>query len=64
MTDVPQIVIVRYKRNSTKQDEPKAPKRQPKTIWDTFEEDNEDLASQLVAKYDGTMETQEVGILI
>ncbi|RZC80944.1 hypothetical protein C5167_043526 [Papaver somniferum] len=60
MTDVPQIVIVRYKRNSTKQDEPKAPKRQPKTIWDTFEEDNEDLASQLVAKYDGAMETQEI----
>ncbi|XP_026405421.1 uncharacterized protein LOC113300411 isoform X2 [Papaver somniferum] len=60
MTDVPQIIIVRYKRNSTKQDEPKVAKRQPKTIWDTFEEDNEDLASQLVAKYDGTMETQEI----
>ncbi|MCL7031837.1 hypothetical protein MKW94_029295 [Papaver nudicaule] len=60
MIDVPQIIIVRYKRNSTKQDEPKAAKRQPKTIWDTFEEDNEDLASQLVAKYDGTMETPEI----
>ncbi|MCL7029995.1 hypothetical protein MKW94_017319 [Papaver nudicaule] len=60
MTDAPQIIIVRYKRNSTKQDEPKAAKRQPKTIWDTFEEDDEDLASQLVAKYDGSMETQEI----
>ncbi|KAI3882643.1 hypothetical protein MKX03_000083 [Papaver bracteatum] len=60
MKDVPQIIIVRYKRNSTKQDEPKVATRQPKTIWDTFEEDNEDLASQLVAKYDGTMETREI----
>ncbi|KAI3987681.1 hypothetical protein MKX01_028415 [Papaver californicum] len=60
MTDVPQIIIVRYKRNSTKQDEPEAAKRQPKTIWDTFEEDNEDLASQLVARFDGTTETQEI----
>ncbi|MCL7025101.1 hypothetical protein MKW94_015262, partial [Papaver nudicaule] len=57
VTDVPQIVIVRYKRSSAQREEPK---RQHKTIWDIFKEDDEDLASQLVAKYDGTMETQEI----
>ncbi|OVA12210.1 DnaJ domain [Macleaya cordata] len=59
LTDVPQIFIVRYKRNFTKDEETKA-KRKPKTIWDTFQEDDENFASQLVAKYNGSGDIPQI----
>ncbi|PIA62806.1 hypothetical protein AQUCO_00200672v1 [Aquilegia coerulea] len=58
LSDVPEMVIVRYKRNFT-QEERKVEKK-PKSIWDAFEEDNDDLASQLVAKYNGSGDIPQI----
>ncbi|KAK9116667.1 hypothetical protein Sjap_015614 [Stephania japonica] len=58
LTDVPQLFIVRYKRNFT-EDETNA-KRKHKTMWDTYREDNEHLASQLVARYNGSDSVPEI----
>ncbi|KAK9107493.1 hypothetical protein Syun_023504 [Stephania yunnanensis] len=52
LTDVPLLFIVRYKRNFTK-DETNV-KRKLQTMWDMYKEDNENLASQLVARYNGS----------
>ncbi|XP_077213966.1 DNAJ heat shock N-terminal domain-containing protein isoform X2 [Tasmannia lanceolata] len=57
-TDLPQLFIVRYQRNSTK-DESKVEKKR-KTIWDSFEEVDTNLASQLVARYNGSMDISEI----
>lgn len=55
--DVPRLFIVRYKRNSTKADA--KVEKITKTIWDSFQEDV-DLASQLVARYNGSQDIPEV----
>lgn len=60
--DVPQIVIVRYKRDTTR-GKPKV-ERKPKTIWDSYQEDDENLASQLVAKYNGSTDISEVFVFL
>lgn len=59
MADVPQLFIVRYKRNATL-DNLKVEKR-PKGLWNPFQEDV-DPASQLVARYNGSDEIPEVQI--
>lgn len=58
MTDVPQLFIVRYKRNVTEESEKTEGK--PKSIWDTLQDQELDPASQLVAKYNGSDEIPEV----
>ncbi|KAF6148154.1 hypothetical protein GIB67_011929 [Kingdonia uniflora] len=59
IVDVPELFIVRYKRNSTKA-ETKI-ERRPKTIWDSFQEDvDDDLASQLVARYNGSVDIPQI----
>ncbi|KAL4197917.1 hypothetical protein AMTRI_Chr04g190660 [Amborella trichopoda] len=51
--DVPQLFIVRYSQNSSKV--AVKVERPAKTIWDTLREEEEDhLASQLVARYNGS----------
>ncbi|KAK9926039.1 hypothetical protein M0R45_023293 [Rubus argutus] len=58
MTDVPQLFIVRYKRNVTEESE--KPEGKPKSIWDTLQDQDLDPASQLVAKYNGSDEIPEI----
>ncbi|KAF3437633.1 hypothetical protein FNV43_RR20389 [Rhamnella rubrinervis] len=58
VTDVAQLFIVRYKRNST--EENLKPERKTNNIWDALQEQELDSASQLVAKYNGSAETSEV----
>lgn len=50
--DVPQLFIVRYKRNAT-EDSLKVEKKR-KTVFDAFLDDDVDPASQLVARYNGS----------
>ncbi|KAF5204410.1 Dnaj heat shock n-terminal domain-containing protein [Thalictrum thalictroides] len=57
LSDVPELIIVRYKRNFTQEEKVE---RKPKSIWETFEGDNEDLASQLVAKYNGSGDIPQI----
>ena len=59
MVDVPQLFIVRYKRNATL-DNLKV--ERPKGIWNPFQEEDVDPASQLVARYNGSGEIPEVRI--
>ncbi|CAN6578136.1 unnamed protein product [Malus baccata var. baccata] len=58
MTDVPQLFIVRYKRNVTEESD--KPEKKPKSIWDAVQDQELDPASQLVAKYNGSDDTQEI----
>lgn len=58
MTDVPQLYIVRYKRNVTEEGD--KPKEKPKSIWDAVQDQELDPASQLVAKYNGSNEIPEI----
>ncbi|KAK6920904.1 hypothetical protein RJ641_014582 [Dillenia turbinata] len=57
-TDVPQLFIVRYKRNAT-EDIVKVGKKR-KTLWDVLQDDDVDPASQLVAKYNGTSDIWQI----
>ncbi|KAL5722905.1 hypothetical protein ACHQM5_006365 [Ranunculus cassubicifolius] len=54
--DVPQLIIVRYKRDNTQE----KVERKPRTVWDSFQEDDDNLASQLVAKYNGSADISEI----
>lgn len=54
LSDVPRLFIVRYKRDATKDKEIK-----PRSMFDTSSDDL-DLASQLVALYNGSSEISEV----
>lgn len=56
--DVPKLFIVRYKRNST--ESTLRPKKKVKSIWDRFEDEDVNLASQLVARYNGSDNLYEV----
>lgn len=58
MTDVPQLLIVRYKRNPS--DDGIKIDRKPKNIFEAFHDDDEDPASQLVARYNGSEEIPEI----
>lgn len=60
MTDVAQLFIVRYKRNSTEDN--MKPERKKNSIWDALQEQELDSASQLVARYNGSAETLEVQV--
>ncbi|CAL5441758.1 unnamed protein product [Camellia sinensis] len=53
ITDIPQLIIVRYKRNATK-DSIKIEEKKPKNMLEAFLNDNVDPASQLVARYNGS----------
>ncbi|CAL5441714.1 unnamed protein product [Camellia sinensis] len=59
MTDVSQLIIVRYKRNATK-DSTKIEGKKPKNMFEAFMNDDVDPASQLVAKYNGSEESSEI----
>ncbi|KAJ7558099.1 hypothetical protein O6H91_04G024900 [Diphasiastrum complanatum] len=56
--NVPKIFLVRYKRDSGEQEVLKEKKW--KNIWDVVQEEQEKLASLLVASYNGTMESQKI----
>lgn len=58
VADVPQLFIVRYKRNATVDD--LKVERRPKGIWNPFQEEDVDPASQLVARYNGSGEIPEI----
>ncbi|CAN6585143.1 unnamed protein product [Malus baccata var. baccata] len=58
MIDVPQLFIVRYKRNVTEEGE--EPEKKPKTIWDGLQDQELDPASRLVAKYNGSDNTRKI----
>lgn len=57
-TDVPRLFIVRYKRNSTENE--LMAKRKAKNIWNAYQEENINVASQLVARYNGSEDIQEI----
>lgn len=56
-TEVPRLFIVRYKRNSTENE--KVAERKPTSIWNVQEVDS-NAASQLVARYNGSDDIQEI----
>ncbi|KAF8399510.1 hypothetical protein HHK36_015377 [Tetracentron sinense] len=58
ISDVAQLFLVRYKRNST-EDNIKV-ERKPKTIWNTFHDEDVDPASQLVARYNGSEDIPQI----
>lgn len=51
---------MRYKRNAS--EEIVKPEKKQKTIWDSLQDQDLDPASQLVAKYNGSDDIQEVRI--
>ncbi|XP_028115136.1 uncharacterized protein LOC114313023 [Camellia sinensis] len=59
ITDVPQLIIVRYKRNAT-EDSIKNEEKKPKNMLEAFLNDDVDPASQLVARYNGSEESLEI----
>ncbi|CAK7344467.1 unnamed protein product [Dovyalis caffra] len=58
LNDVPKLFIVRYKRNASENDVKVETK--PKNIFNMFEDENADTASQLVARYNGSDETPQL----
>ncbi|CAA6659728.1 unnamed protein product [Spirodela intermedia] len=56
--DVPKLFIVRYRRNSTENS--LKPTKKVKSIWNRFEDEDVNLASQLVARYNGSDNLYEV----
>ncbi|XP_028119690.1 uncharacterized protein LOC114317181 isoform X6 [Camellia sinensis] len=59
ITDVPQLIIVRYKRNAT-EDSIKNEEKKPKNMLEAFLNDDVDPASQLVARYNGSEESSKI----
>ncbi|CAL5444916.1 unnamed protein product [Camellia sinensis] len=57
ITDIPQLIIVRYKRNATK-DSIKIEEKKPKNMLEAFLNDNVDPASQLLVRYNGSRDHQ------
>ncbi|KAH7656401.1 Protein-disulfide reductase protein [Dioscorea alata] len=60
LANVPRVFIVRYKRTSKVDDLNSVKNPKKKNIWKTFHEEDENKASQLVAKYNGTEDLQEI----
>ncbi|KAI9174662.1 hypothetical protein LWI28_020900 [Acer negundo] len=58
LSDVPRLFIVRYKRNATAENIKVA--RKPKNIWDVWQDEEVDPASQLVVRYNGSNEIPEI----
>ncbi|PSS07931.1 DnaJ subfamily C member 10 like [Actinidia chinensis var. chinensis] len=58
ITDVPQLIIVRYKRDAI--EESIKIEKKPKNILEAFQNDDMDPASQLVARYNGSEEIPEI----
>ncbi|KAJ6290594.1 hypothetical protein OIU78_026356 [Salix suchowensis] len=58
LVDVPKLFIVRYKRNAS-EDVIKVDTK-PKNIFNVFEDENMDPASQLVARYNGSDEISQI----
>ncbi|CAL5362291.1 unnamed protein product [Camellia sinensis] len=58
ITNIPQLIIVRYKRNAT-EDSNKIEEKKPKNILEAFLNDDVDPASQLVARYNGSEENHQ-----
>ncbi|CAL5362261.1 unnamed protein product [Camellia sinensis] len=59
ITDVPQLIIVRYKMNAT-EDSIQIEEKKPKNMLEAFLNDDVDLASQLVAWYNGSEESSKI----
>ncbi|CAL5441618.1 unnamed protein product [Camellia sinensis] len=59
ITDIPQLIIVRYKRNAT-EDSIKIEEKKPKNMLEAFLNDDVDPVSQLVARYNGSEESSEI----
>ncbi|KAF5942947.1 hypothetical protein HYC85_020589 [Camellia sinensis] len=59
ITAVPQLVIVRYKTNAT-EDSIQIEGKKPKNMLEAFLNDDVDLASQLVAWYNGSEESSKI----
>ncbi|KAK1267539.1 hypothetical protein QJS04_geneDACA000558 [Acorus gramineus] len=57
-TDTPRLFIIRYKRNAT--ESTTKVEKKVKTIWDTLQEEDANLASQLVARYNGSEDKSEI----
>lgn len=57
-TEVPRLFIVRYKRNSTKNE--MMAQRKAKNIWSAYQEVDINVASQLVARYNGSEDIREI----
>ncbi|CAL5444861.1 unnamed protein product [Camellia sinensis] len=57
--DIPQLIIVCYKRNAT-EDSIKIEEKKPKNMLEAFLNDDVDPASQLVARYNGSEESSEI----
>ncbi|KAK1314644.1 hypothetical protein QJS10_CPA06g00451 [Acorus calamus] len=58
LTDTPRLFIIRYKRNAT--ESATKVEKKVKTIWDTLQEEDANLASQLVARYNGSEDQSEI----
>eukprot|EP00258_Populus_trichocarpa_P015941 XP_006373458.1 dnaJ homolog subfamily C member 16 [Populus trichocarpa] len=58
LIDVPKLFIVRYKRNASEDDIKVDTK--PKKIFNVFEDEDVDPASQLVARYNGSDEISQI----
>ncbi|CAL5444782.1 unnamed protein product [Camellia sinensis] len=58
ITDMPQLIIVWYKRNAT-EDSIKIEGKKPNNMFEAFLNDDVDPASQLVARYNGSKESSE-----
>ncbi|KAG6743093.1 hypothetical protein POTOM_054039 [Populus tomentosa] len=58
LIDVPKLFIVRYKRNASEDDIKVDTK--PKNIFNVFEDEDVDPASQLVARYNGSDEISQI----
>ncbi|ONK75426.1 uncharacterized protein A4U43_C03F16720 [Asparagus officinalis] len=58
LTEVPRLFIVRYKRNSTEREA--MAKRKKNNVWSIYQEEDTNVASQLVARYNGSQDVQEI----
>ncbi|KAK2655544.1 hypothetical protein Ddye_008596 [Dipteronia dyeriana] len=58
LSDVPRLFVVRYKRNATAENIKVVGK--PKNIWDVWQYEEVDPASQLVVRYNGSTEIPEI----
>lgn len=58
LTEIPRLFIVRYKRNSTEREA--MAKRKTNNVWNIYQEEDTNVASQLVARYNGSEDVQEV----
>lgn len=59
-SDVPQVFIVRYRRHPKDREKFLSKKTRFNSIWQKLLEEDEDLASQIVAKYNGSLGDEEI----